>query len=713
MDAKKKRSKSTEKAKMKDKEQKIKEKQDLAGELKLIHDLTKTPKAPKVKIILNEQDTKAKIAKKAKKDKKKKKTANGVEKDSTEKEVHQNGHLIGQNGDKDGSGPEATSEPENYDFDVFADTLRKAMKLKNSAGKPEIKGTKRPRDEDAMSGQRAVNVAKKGQKNKGVNSAKENSSGKPEMKGTKRPRDEDNQEPAVNVAKKGKKNKNVNSTKENSPGKTTVKDRKRPRADDDQEPALVEVKKAGKKGKNKNKGENKSVNSAKEGGSIEMGRKYLEWIISPVKTEQFFADSWEQRPLHIKRGNGKYFKDLFSTKELDTILRDDRVLFGKNLDVTSYSVKEGRLTHNPAGRAHAAVVWDMYNNGCSLRMLNPQTFSETVWKGCATLQEFFSSMVGANVYLTPPGTQGFAPHYDDVEVFMLQLEGKKRWRLYEPRTAQEKLPRFSSGNFSQDEIGDPCMDVVMEAGDLIYMPRGTIHQGTCFPDSHSMHITISCHQLSSYGDLLEKMMPAALASAMEEDVDYRKGLPTDYLSYMGVCNSDNEGKQRKAFMKKIEQLVGKLFSYAPVDPAVDQMGKRLMHDALPPYLTPSEKGRCVQGGGEKWNAASSKVVNRVEIDPETEIRLIRANAIRIVTEEEVVRVYYSVDNTREYREMDEQFLEVEADSAPAVEMLARNYPEYTRADELPLKLDEQMKVVQDLWERKLIVTREKLESHYD
>ena len=35
-------------------------------------------------------------------------------------------------------------------------------------------------------------------------------------------------------------------------------------------------------------------------------------------------------------------------------------------------------------------------------------------------------MVGANVYLTPPGTQGFAPHWDDVEVFMLQL-GKTKW----------------------------------------------------------------------------------------------------------------------------------------------------------------------------------------------------------------------------------------------------------------------------------------------
>jgi lysine-specific demethylase/histidyl-hydroxylase NO66 len=95
------------------------------------------------------------------------------------------------------------------------------------------------------------------------------------------------------------------------------------------------------------------------------------------------------------------------------------------------------------------VVWDFYNQGCSLRLLNPQTFHEPVWKMCASLQEFLGSMVGANVYLTPPGTQGFAPHYDDVEVFILQLEGKKRWRLYEPRTPMEKLPRFSSPNFSQ------------------------------------------------------------------------------------------------------------------------------------------------------------------------------------------------------------------------------------------------------------------------
>ena len=75
-------------------------------------------------------------------------------------------------------------------------------------------------------------------------------------------------------------------------------------------------------------------------------------------------------------------------------------------------------------------------------------------------------MVGANVYLTPPGTQGFAPHFDDVDVFLLQLEGRKHWRLYEPSEA-DKIARFSSRNFTQDEIGEPLLETTLEAGDFL------------------------------------------------------------------------------------------------------------------------------------------------------------------------------------------------------------------------------------------------------
>ena len=62
------------------------------------------------------------------------------------------------------------------------------------------------------------------------------------------------------------------------------------------------------------------------------------------------------------------------------------------------------------------------------------------------------------------------------------------------------------------------------------------------------------------------------------------------------------------------------------------MGKQFMHNALPPYLLSKESARSVASGGEKWSSSKNRVVNRVELDPDTEIRLIRANCLRLVTD---------------------------------------------------------------------------------
>ena len=62
------------------------------------------------------------------------------------------------------------------------------------------------------------------------------------------------------------------------------------------------------------------------------------------------------------------------------------------------------------------------------------------------------------------------------------------------------------------------------------------------------------------------------------------------------------------------------------------MGKQFMHNALPPYLVSKESARSVASGGEKWSSSKNRVVNRVELDPDTEIRLIRANCLRLVTD---------------------------------------------------------------------------------
>ena len=362
---------------------------------------------------------------------------------------------------------------------------------------------------------------------------------------------------------------------------------------------------------------------------------------------------------------------------------------------------------NPDGRALPPVVWDHYDQGCSIRLLNPHTFLPSLYTLNATLQEYFHCLIGANAYLTPPNSQGFAPHYDDIEAFVLQIEGRKRWRLYKPRNESEILPRTSSRNFQQNEIGKPILDEVLTPGDILYFPRGTIHQACTEPGYHSLHITLSVYQKQSFGDLFEKMMPLMLQHAITRNVDLRRGLPLNTWHNAGIAHCDNDTRERESFKQQVAKLLTKTLKTMPfdefMDAAVDQLAKKFQHEALPPEIQSFEKIRTVFGSRSTTNDQGECICDYV-IDLRTNVRLLRANILRLVEEEQKVRIYYYLDNSKEYCQYEANFIEILPEEGGSVEMLIKSYPEYVGVSQLPLEDDERkIQVVAALWEKGLLM----------
>ncbi len=330
----------------------------------------------------------------------------------------------------------------------------------------------------------------------------------------------------------------------------------------------------------------------------------------------------------------------------------------------------------------------------------------------ATLQEYFQCIVGANVYLTPKNSQGFAPHYDDIEAFVLQVEGKKHWRVYKPLSRKEMLPRESSKNLDQDEIGEPCLDVILEAGDLLYFPRGYIHQATTLKDFHSLHITVSVYQKQTYADLLEILVPMALKEAISKSTSLREGLPLNIWQRLGVTNGGSYNNEREAIIKNVMKCFDEVCKYVKtvdnIDDAVDQMACRYQHDAMPPKLTPEEELRTVYSS--KAIVTSSGVVDSPNIGMDTRIRLIRANVLRMVRDGDEIQLHYSSENSKEYHGYEPSSLQIRNSDAPAIEVLIKAYPAYITPSELQLEDDEQnLSVAQDLWEKGIIMTEEPLQ----
>ncbi|KAM4853977.1 ribosomal oxygenase 1 [Thomomys bottae] len=432
--------------------------------------------------------------------------------------------------------------------------------------------------------------------------------------------------------------------------------------------------------------------------------RLFEWLIAPVPPDHFYRRLWEREAVLVRRQDHAYYQGLFSTADLDSILRQEEVQFGQHLDAARY-VRGRRETLNPPGRALPAAAWSLYQAGCSLRLLCPQAFSTTVWQFLAVLQEQFGSMAGSNVYLTPPNSQGFAPHYDDIEAFVLQLEGRKLWRVYRPRVPTEELALTSSPNFSQEDLGEPVLQTVLEPGDLLYFPRGFIHQAECQDGVHSLHLTLSTYQRNTWGDFLEAVLPLAIQAAMEENLEFRRGLPRDFMDYMGAQHSDSKDPRRTAFMEKVRVLVARLGHFAPVDAVADQRAKDFIHDSLPPVLTDRERALSVYGLPIRWEAGEPVNVG-AQLTTETEVHMLQDGIARMVGEGGHLFLYYTVENSRVYHLEEPKCLEIYPQQADAMELLLRSYPEFVRVGDLPCdSVEDQLSLATILYDKGLLITK--------
>jgi len=394
---------------------------------------------------------------------------------------------------------------------------------------------------------------------------------------------------------------------------------------------------------------------------------------------------------HVHRLNG-----FLDRPNIDEMIRRNKLRYGLDLNVTRYTDATGsgvrrRITLDPppkkrkrAKGSNAVNNNDNINNAvvvaaeddleyvvanprdvwsnvdvshCTLRLLRPHEHDDNVHALLSLLESEFGCMVGSNAYLTPLHSQGFAPHYDDVDVLVLQLEGYKRWRVYAPFRKGETLPRESSRDYSEKEVeenGDgPLMDVVLGPGDVLYLPRGWIHQAETvgrpshvpkvagIKDDHSLHLTVSAMQNWCWADFLEMLLPEALESAASSDksISLREGLPRNFLSYMGTMHQltgDGEGgvdenapeglkqaaeaqaraaemdggdalldeeaeteartrrrtlARQKRFRDEAKKRIMRVCKQASamLDDACDRIGQRFLSDRLPPALLAPER----------------------------------------------------------------------------------------------------------------------------
>jgi ribosomal protein L16 Arg81 hydroxylase len=285
-------------------------------------------------------------------------------------------------------------------------------------------------------------------------------------------------------------------------------------------------------------------------------------LIWPIEPATFFRDTWEKEPLVVSRNDADYYTRLFATRDVSQMIYFTRPRF---TGMRSHSTPTEALRGVAPDQEHLYAGRDDDLGELNREFAEGKTYLvhglEKRWHPvgalCRNLEATFHHPVNAAMFLTPKGSQGFEAHYDAIEGFILQIDGNKHWRIYRP---EQRLPlAVAQAPALEEPLGPPLMEVELRAGDLLYLPRGYIHEAFT-AECSSLHVTVAV-AVFRWADLLG----SALARVAAQDVRFREAVPVGFLD-----------AGRATIEKKLQELLHVLAASARVDEAVDHLADQFI-----------------------------------------------------------------------------------------------------------------------------------------
>jgi ribosomal protein L16 Arg81 hydroxylase len=255
---------------------------------------------------------------------------------------------------------------------------------------------------------------------------------------------------------------------------------------------------------------------------VTVGSTALERCVG--EPEPFIARHFRQRSA-VWRQPADAFADLFDLSIADHLLttaglRTPAVRLvrnGSGIPSSEWTTSATIGGVSMPGIVDPRAVLREYDEGATLVLQGLHRFWPPLRRFCRELEVALGHPCQVNAYITPAGAQGLALHHDSHDVFVLQAFGRKRWEIHAGDGGDTE-----DGDSDDGDLGDGHpWDLVLEPGDVLYMPAGTPHAARA-QDGVSGHLTIGVLSVT-----WRTFLTKAVGRALEDDV-FAASLPAGW-----------------------------------------------------------------------------------------------------------------------------------------------------------------------------------------
>jgi ribosomal protein L16 Arg81 hydroxylase len=277
-------------------------------------------------------------------------------------------------------------------------------------------------------------------------------------------------------------------------------------------------------------------------------------LLAPVRPETFFEQYWEKQPLHSRRTESGFYDNLLTNRDVEAAissggLRYPAIQLAKDggflpAEAFTRNIRSGDDIFT--GVPNLDRIRAEYQSGATISLPAFHRAWQPLGALAAAIEEEFDHPVHTNVYITPGNANGFTPHYDTHEVFVLQIAGGKRWRIHEPPLS---LPHHSQPFDPRSYVSSaPLLEVDLTPGDLLYLPRGFVHT-TATSDSLSLHVTLGI-TVYTWIELISDWIQSS-----KNSMSFRRALPP------GFARRDDVRQLLRAQLQKLITELQRTINY--------------------------------------------------------------------------------------------------------------------------------------------------------
>jgi ribosomal protein L16 Arg81 hydroxylase len=292
----------------------------------------------------------------------------------------------------------------------------------------------------------------------------------------------------------------------------------------------------------------------------------LRKLLGEMPVKVFTEDYFQERGCHFTNEEAR-FDGLCSWDDLTALLNLERL---PSDDVKL--VKKGKRVSYNDWRS----LLDEVRQGATLVFNNIHRKHQGVSQFSRRISRSLQAPTQVNLYLSQPAVGGFDLHYDTHDVFIIQIAGSKKWRVFPPTVLD---PLFYQKKHGKSPPAEPYLDLTLQKDSVLYIPRGHWHDAVA-GEEQSMHLTLGL--LTKTGvDFL-----SWIVDELRESPKVRKSLP---------LRSTESQRTNGAWLDAIRSEILDLLSDTGVVERFRQSYMALSEVPFPFSLPSQVVGECVRG----------------------------------------------------------------------------------------------------------------------